>query len=218
MATQAYYDWRAAGSPYGVATPIDELVRWARARGISILGVIGNAAHLQTNNPQDHTPFSRTAWPIPLPDYIVTACDLKEGAWADKFIDECRRGHHPWVKYVNHKYKQYNFKSGRPGTITQSSDYHCHVSCRTDFLNAHINMDPDRTPVVVTKEETDMKFIYADGRGWALVTANGLYFVTSQDEANAVARVLGDAKVVNGADYDTLLKVITRNNVKGTPA
>lgn len=216
MATQAYFDWRAKGSPYDVARPIDELVNWGRQQGIPILGVIGNLPHLQAANPQDHTPFSRTAWPIPLRGYVVTAADLKEGAWADKFVDECRRGLHPWVKYVNHRNKQYNFKSGYPGTVTSSGDYHCHVSCRTDYLNASINMNPTTTTPNV--KESDVKFIYADGRGWALVTPNGLYSISTQDEANAVARVLGDAKVVSGADYDTLLKVITRNTVKGTPA
>lgn len=216
MATQEYFDWVARGSNWSLATPVDELVQWARVQGIPVLGTIGNLAHLKAVNPQDHTPFSRTAWPNRLPGYIVTACDLKEGAWADRFIDETRRGLHPWVKYINHKNKQHNFKNGY--TVTSSGDYHCHVSVRTDHLFTHINMNPQTVPVP-TKETDDMKFIYADGRGWAVVTSNGLWRISTQDEANGVARALGmDARVISGADFDVLTAVIARNTVTGTPA
>lgn len=198
MATQAYYDWRAKGSPYTVATPIEELVDWASLNRIALLGVLGNLAHLTNNNPQDHTPFSYTAWPWPLPGYIVTACDLGEGDWAEKFIDETRRGLHPWVKYINHRNKQHNFKNGY--TVSYSSDAHCHVSARTDKLNAHINMDPQSQ---VEPERKSVKFIYAPNRAWAVV-GDTFREITSQTVANSFAIVFGNALVVDVRDYDAI--------------
>lgn len=199
MAVQAYYTWRDKGSPYSVATPINELVTWARAHGINILGVIGNTAHLTSNNPQDHTPFSYTAWPLPLPGYIVTACDIEQGAWADKFIDETRRGLHPWVKYINHKYKQYNFKNGY--NVYDNSDYHCHVSCRTDHLNTHINMNPQPTPVVTTGRKT-MKLVHKLNPVEFALVGDQWHPVTGQDRANALAKVFGDSLQLTAAEFD----------------
>lgn len=120
-----------------------------------ILGNIGNDVHLQSNNPQDHTPFSRTAWPLPLPGYVVTAGDYREGAWADSFLAEVRNGKHLWVKYVNLRGKHYNFKSGNwsQPQVTNSGDIHLHVSARTDRLNDSLVS----TPTIPIQEDDEMR-------------------------------------------------------------
>ncbi len=132
MATQAYYDWNRAGRPFNVCIPVANLVTLARRHGVPILGTIGNDDHLQSNNPQDHTPFSVTAWPNPLPGYIVTAGDIADGPHVDRLIADAKSGRAPWIKYINARGKQWNVKNG--WNPVPNSDQHCHVSARTDHL------------------------------------------------------------------------------------
>jgi len=130
MATQAYYDWRAAGRPFRVARPIAELVTMARNAGVSVLGTIGNEDHLQAGTPEDHTPFSATAWPIPLPDYVVTAGDFGDGPHSDRLLADARAGRLPWAKYFNFRRVNYSVRRGWEGR--SNSDSHLHVSIKSD--------------------------------------------------------------------------------------
>lgn len=166
MATAEYTKWVNAGRPYAVATCIQDFVGYAKAAGVPWLGTLGSddSRHLQASNPQDHTPFSRTAWPVPLPGYVVTACDLGRGKWCDKFLAECKAGLHPWVKYINFGGHHYDVRKN--WMQEYSSDEHFHVSARTDRLNDH-----PRNPFVEVDEMAGFGFTkedYADAVAWRL--------------------------------------------------
>lgn len=141
MSTEAYKKWVEKGRPWSKAKPIAHIEKWARANGVKVLGTIGNNAHLTSNRPQDHTPFSSTAWPDPLPGYIVTAIDLAPAAGlGEAVLAAARAGKLPWLKYMNYDGKHYEhgdgFKKG-----TSSKDEHLHLSQRTDYLNAELAAD-----------------------------------------------------------------------------
>lgn len=136
MATAAYRTWVAQGSPWTLARPITDLVDLARAAGVTVLGTIGNAGHLTAATPEDHTPFSATAWPVPLPGYWVCACDLVDGPWSDRLLADARAGRAPWVKYLNMRGHHYNRKRGF--VQESSTDQHLHVSAMSDQLRTAI--------------------------------------------------------------------------------
>jgi hypothetical protein len=148
MATAAFNTWVNRGRDWSLAPVCTALVNVARSKGAAILGTIGNDDHLRSSNPQDHAPFSFTPWPVPLPGYVVTAVDIKEGAFADQFLQETREGQHIWVKYINLRGKHYDFRNrawNNP-SVSSSGDIHLHVSVRTDRLNETYN----------SREEEDM--------------------------------------------------------------
>jgi hypothetical protein len=140
VATAEYRLWNSRGRPYSVALPIRQFVDLARAAGVAILGVIGNESHLQASTPEDHTPFSRTAWPNVLIGYIVTACDIADGPWSDRILAMAKAGQLPQVKYLNFRGNHYNVKRG--WKRESSSDRHLHISVRTDHLNTALGVNP----------------------------------------------------------------------------
>jgi hypothetical protein len=128
MATKSYYDWNRAGRPFRRSTWLAEIKALALAAGVPFLGDLGNEAHLRADRPEDHTPYSYTAWPIPLPDYVVCAIDLGDGPWSDRILADARAGRLPWLKYLNFRRRNYsrrrdNFREG-----TYSGDSHLHLS------------------------------------------------------------------------------------------
>lgn len=143
MATNEYRRWVAAGSRYQIAQPILEIAEVARFRGMQILGILGDASHLQADFPEDHTPFSFTPYPIALPGYWVTAIDLANvKGWGDAILRDARIGLVPWLKYMNYDYVHWDssdgFRQGRG-----SGDEHIHLSCFSNYLHASIgDYDP----------------------------------------------------------------------------
>jgi hypothetical protein len=136
MATQAYWEWLERGRPFRLATPISELKARGRAAGISWLGDLGNEAHLQANTPEDHTPFSVTAWPVALPGYVVTAIDWADGPHSDRLLAGAKSGQYPWIKYLNFRGKNYSVR--RNWEPRSSSDDHLHISIRSDWHSQSI--------------------------------------------------------------------------------
>jgi hypothetical protein len=133
-ATQAYHTWVAAGRPYTLAVPIADLKAWAAAHGIGWLGDLGNEAHLQAAFPEDHTPFSATAWPVPLPGYVVCAIDLVNNGWlGPRLLADAKSGAAPWVKYLN--YGGHHYDPGNGWVPTPSGDQHLHISIRTTWID-----------------------------------------------------------------------------------
>lgn len=165
MATQAYRTWVSKGRHYTLAQPIKELVAWAKANGISILGTIGNEEHLQKSMPQDHTPFSFTAWPDPLDGYMVTAIDLANtNGLGQKIEDQARAGKLPWLKYMNHSGQHLDSRDldgdGKTFEESPSSDEHVHLSIRTDWQHRSIGIfDPFSTGGEDDMDEQDAKFL-----------------------------------------------------------
>lgn len=145
MSTQAYKTWVARKRPFKVARPIADVSKWARANGVRVLGVIGDNAHLTSNKPQDHTPFSYTAWPVGLPidgdEYWVCAIDMEdEAGLAAAILAGARNGNMPWLKYANLNGRHYEHDDGfKHGT--DSSDEHIHLSSRTDHLRTELDAD-----------------------------------------------------------------------------
>lgn len=134
MATKAYHAWVSAGRPWKLAQPIAELEAWARANGFNVLGTIGNEEHLQASTPQDHTPFSATAHPVPLPAYVVCAIDLAdERALGAALLAGARAGRFPWLKYINAGGKHYGYRDGFQSS-TPNSDRHNHLSILTTWI------------------------------------------------------------------------------------
>lgn len=141
MTTQAYYDWVRKGKPYTVAKPIQELVALAQSARVAVLGTIGNNEHLLSDNPQDHTPYPLNPYPVKLPGYVVTACDLAYGPHGDQLVADARAGKLPWVKYINHRNVHWDRRDGWKGTY--SSDVHLHVSLMSDHITNTIgNYNP----------------------------------------------------------------------------
>lgn len=140
MATARFYAWRAAGRPYRLAPWVRTAKRQAAAHGVRWLGDLGNEAHLTDSRPEDHTPFSVTAWPVALPDYVVLAEDFARGPYCDKVLELCRAGDPRvrWIKYMNFGGRHYNVKRG--WRAESSSDQHWHISGRSD--HTWTDLDP----------------------------------------------------------------------------
>ncbi len=141
MVTSAYRLWKARGGKFALAEPIEELQAWAKQHGVKVLGTIGNHEHLTADRPEDHTPFSSTAWPNALPGYVVCAIDLKnverDGVTLGRAIErQARAGKLPWLKYVNHGGRHLDSRTG--WQATSSGDDHVHLSIRTDWIDRNI--------------------------------------------------------------------------------
>lgn len=135
--------WERSGSHWEPARPISEIEAWAHRNGIPVLGTIGDFSHLNADPAEDHTPYSETAWPLPLPGYIVCAIDLAEvrnlGA---AILRGARAGKYPWLKYINVGQRHYHCRDGFQASV-YNSDTHNHLSIRTDYIDASIgDFDP----------------------------------------------------------------------------
>lgn len=141
MSTQAYRDWVARGRPWSKARPVADIEKWARARRIRVLGTIGNTAHLTSKRPQDHTPFSFTAWPVPLPGDWVCAIDIEDApGLPEAILAAARAGDLPWLKYANLGGRHYTHEDDFEDS-THSSDDHVHLSVRSDHLRTAVPAD-----------------------------------------------------------------------------
>ena len=136
MASAAYDAWVRAGRPWRLASPIIDLQQQAGRAGIPVLGTIGNSDHLMAPVPEDHTPFSATAWPVPLRGYVVCAIDLGDGPWSDRILTRVRAGELPWLKYMNFRGHHYNRKRGF--AQESSGDGHLHISTMSDHVDTGV--------------------------------------------------------------------------------
>lgn len=163
MANQWYNPWVRAGKPYRLCRPGDALRGNIAAHGI-IVYHYPNDDHLLANNPQDHTPYSVTKWPVGGSgiDGVGRAIDVmprsssyehrKENADIARRLIRDRDARDPRVmsiKYLNWTdengtCRQENWKSGTRQTYPSSDAGHIHVSFRSDMDNstAMDNYDP----------------------------------------------------------------------------
>lgn len=148
MATQAYYDWVAAGRPWRLVRPVYDVRRAFIAAGwpAGAIGTIGDETHLQADRPQDHTPFSVTGWPVTHPYPYVTAIDVSHGGVRESalddivlyWIEQAEEGLTPWVKYITYKGFRVDVRNGWT-PVTASGHYdHAHVSMRSDHVDTTI--------------------------------------------------------------------------------
>lgn len=196
MATAEYRLWNSRGRPYSVALPVRQTVDLARAAGVGVLGVIGNEDHLKADFPEDHTPFTRTAWPNVIVGYVVTACDLADGPWSDRILAMARAGQLPWLKYMNFRGSHYNVKRG--WKKESSSDYHLHLSVRSDHLNTAVNVNPfsaappptqgrKARPMILGKAPDTGETVFL-GDGWKCKALTSMKQYNAWADAGAVAK------------------------------
>lgn len=143
MATRAYYDWLAAGKPWHKAAPVAEYQRAFLAAGwpAASLGTLGDAAHLTSDRPQDHTPFSVTGWPDAHPYPYVLAFDAGHlpaqgfdmAPVVAQWLADARDGKTPWVKYIVWRGQSFDVRREFEPAGASGHYDHAHVSFRTDW-------------------------------------------------------------------------------------
>lgn len=142
MSTAAYKRWVERGRPWRKARPIADIEAWADRNGVPVLGTIGNNAHLTSNRPQDHTPFSTTEWPDPISGDWVTAIDLEDVAdLEDALLAGARAGTMPWLKYMNVHGRHYRCDDGFKESAPSADKEHIHLSIRSDHLHTELADD-----------------------------------------------------------------------------
>ena len=174
MATQAYNSWVAAGRPFRRPPWLSELKALAAQHGVPFLGDLGNDAHLKSSNPQDHTPFSATEWPVQIGEYVINAIDLGDGPWSDRILADARAGRQPWLKYMNFRGRQYSRKTSPAWVARTNSDSHLHLSGMSDHTWAGLD---GYNPFVATPLEDDMALTDTDVMKiwtWDLVDGPGV--------------------------------------------
>lgn len=152
MATQAYYDWIAAGKPWRKAIPVAEYQAAFVKAGwpVTSLGTIGDSAHLTADRPQDHTPFSVTGWPGGNPYPFVLALDASHGGVRESALDsivaywvtQARAGKTPWVKYIVYKGQRWDVRNDWAPVAASGHHDHVHKSFRTDWHDKTIGGYP----------------------------------------------------------------------------
>jgi len=175
MATQAYWDWVAAGRPFRRPPWLQELKARAAAAGVPFLGDLGSddVRHLQAAVPQDHCPFSATAYPVPLPDYVICAIDNGRGPWSYRILAAARAGAAPWLKYMNVDGRNYSRRRGAFMVPVVNADIHQHLSGMSDHtwhsvgaFNPYVEGDPMTDPNIL--HETDDSYEVLTWRAEAL--------------------------------------------------
>lgn len=150
MTSQAYYDWRAKGSPFTLAQPCADLQKLLQGAGFTVFAYPDDA-HLNADPPEDHTPFSATGWPIASPfgyghaiDIMPSAGKMPLSQLADRIIAAKRRGAPgaAWIKYLN-----WTDAAGVTRHIswqpteairTSTDKGHIHISSRSDYTKSNV--------------------------------------------------------------------------------
>ncbi|HTE68643.1 MAG TPA: hypothetical protein VK942_07790 [Actinomycetes bacterium] len=144
MAIAAYYAWDGAGRPIEPARPIREFVgkmKVAFPKAANLFGWYADDAHYQANFPEDHTPYSRTPWPIsPNPYPVVFATDVMHrldlgvdcGVLFPYWLAEAKAGRMPWLKYMIWQAKLYSVRNNWASQANSGHFDHVHLSGRTD--------------------------------------------------------------------------------------
>lgn len=138
--------WRADGAPWRDAPAIKMFAEIMRGYGFTVY-TLGDESHLSANPPEDHTPYSHTAWPDDQPYPNVMALDIMPGGRVDwrrlgEHIVDAKNAAHPgteWIKYVNWTDLDNRcwHTSWEPDSATRPSTDtgHVHISCRSDLFS-----------------------------------------------------------------------------------
>jgi hypothetical protein len=181
MASPKLAVWDKAGRPFKVAAPIVYVVNYCKRKAIANLGTIGNTDHLTADPPEDHTPYSDTAWPNRLPlavlvdgeRYWVCAGDFgNEKGLGAAILRDARAGLLPWLKYLNVGGMHYTFadgfKQGRP-----NPDQHIHLSTFDDPDSLTYDCEGwDPLAGIPPRKEapTMMRFVRVPSTPWVYLT------------------------------------------------
>lgn len=182
MASPKKAPWVKLGSPFTVAAPILYMVHYCVRNKIANLGTIGNENHLNAEPPEDHTPYSDTAWPNRLPlvvavagqRYWVCAGDFaNDKGLGAAVLRDARAGLLPWLKYMNVGGMHYTFadgfREGRP-----NDDQHIHLSTFSDAKSlTHVPAGWDPLAGIPPQKGKDM-VIVKTAAGRAQYLSDGL--------------------------------------------
>lgn len=146
MAVAAFTRWEAEGRPIEPAQPVREMVEALKKAFPEAAGTFSwyaDAAHYEADYPEDHTPYSVTAWPDPDPEWFVFATDVMHrpdlgvdcNILFEYWIGEARAGRFPSLKYIIWKQRIYDVRNNWEPTYADDHDDHIHLSFRTDYLS-----------------------------------------------------------------------------------
>jgi hypothetical protein len=152
MSDSAYYNaWVADGRPWRLSTPVKECADKIKAarpgiNPISIIGTIGDSAHLLATRPEDHTPYSQTGWPVRHPYPNIAAIDIMHrpdlgmdcNAIFPHWLAAARAGQLPWLKYVIWQAKRYDVRNSWNPVSSSGHHDHMHASVRSDHITSSI--------------------------------------------------------------------------------
>jgi hypothetical protein len=211
MASKAYRDWLADGSPWKFARPVRAIGDRLREHGYTVY-FEGNDAHLQKATPEDHCPFSATGWPGPSPYPYCMATDImppRPGQTskltgrplpslqrlaavlrADRIAGNPEAA---FLKYMNHEPDGDNtgpcwHDSWQPTYARIASDdrEHIHLSARSD---SHLSMASDGYDLVARAEENVTIFgwdsSHYDAPDQHAAVAEGFQFLTHKAGGDA---------------------------------
>lgn len=231
MASQAYYDWKADGSPKRYSRPITAIANRLRDHGYTVYQE-GNLAHLTHQPPEDHTFFPATGWPGRSPYPYCNAMDVMPPARGQKSnltgaplpslqqlsaqLYEDKQAGHPgtaFLKYMNREPEGNNVgpcyhDSWMPthSRISSTDRGHIHCSGRSDSVTSNLSDDYDLVARVLGE---DMPLTQAD----ADLVANTL-----------VSKVLGSSGPNVGQDVESLetfpakfAEILAAVQASGTP-
>lgn len=209
MATTQYNQWLGMGKPYVLIRPAKDHQANIRKHGFTVYDYPDDS-HLRSSNPQDHTPFSRTKWPIggigvdgkgraiDIMPKGSSAAAIKELADMARQIirdkDNKVDGTEA-IKYMNWTDEQgvcrnENWKSGKRVTTSSTDKGHTHISYRDDMDNSlsGANYDPVARMHGDSTEDDDMEYvtIARDNTNGQLYACNGM-----------ISRPIADADIAN---------------------
>lgn len=228
MTVTTYSQWLADGSPWKPSQPVADLSATLRAHGFTVY-VIGNHSHATANPPEDHMPYSHTAWPGSQPYPYVLAMDIMPGGQMDwhelgrRIVADKNAGVHGTeaIKYINwtnsdgkvlHEKWEPNHE-----TSSSSDSGHIHISFRTDYVHSDVmrNYNPLAFTNTAGGKPPSYKRIAEDGRlGPETIGRMQQYFGTPQDHritnpssvlkalARHINRVTGRSVPVTGNPAD----------------
>lgn len=217
MATKDYRIWNAAGRPFRRPPWLSEIKVLARAYGVPFLGDLGNEAHLQDDRPEDHTPYSYTEWPVQISGYVINAIDLGKGAHGDRILADARAGLLPWLKYMNHRGRNYSRRRDNFRTGTPSGDDHLHLSGMSTHTWTGLNgynpfkpaPAPSPAPEPSAKGDDDMRLLIANMSGratiWTGLRNSDWPLTAESDEETVNALALAGGVRVTFADAESLV-------------
>lgn len=162
MATVSYASWINDGKPFVMCTPLLDLRSTLGRHGYTGPATgYPDDAHLTTDFPEDHAPFSFTPWPGSQPYPYCLAIDIMPNAGVDLVALGARLvadkmagvpGTEP-IKYINWTDSAGNcwHDSWQPDhqRYPSTDRGHIHISIRTDFVISDVmaNYDPLEDPM-----------------------------------------------------------------------
>jgi hypothetical protein len=185
MASQAYYDWKADGSPKKFSRPISAVANKLRAHGYTVYQE-GNLAHLQHEPPEDHTFFSQTGWPGKTPYPYCNATDIMPPAVGQKSkingkplpslqqlsaqIYADKQAGHPGVAFLKYMNSEPEGNNTGPcwhdtwtpnhARISSSDRGHIHLSGRSDSVTSSLSDDYDLVARITGEDDMSAQDVY----------------------------------------------------------